>query len=276
VKKGTRRAVAVSILMLAMAGTALGGPRDLLLCLPGFPGTTAQAQPYVDKVMRYLEGKLGWEAGSMKGVYLPDGSEGAARLASDKPGLALIGPSVYASLHKKHGMKVVARVEVNGRGEDTYSVVTATNGPSTLAELAGKTIVGAVLSDPRYVANVLLDAKLEEGNLKLAQENKPLSALRSVARGKADAAIVDQSVIDHMKELDFASSLRVIYTSPAVSAPAVVVMGTDAKQAKAVADVLLGMCDRPDGKELCQTLTISSIKPATDADYAGLLKRYAR
>jgi hypothetical protein len=36
------------------------------------------------------------------------------------------------------------------------------------------------------------------------------------------------------------------------------------------------MCASPDGKELCKTLTITSIKAASDKDYQTLLKRYNR
>ena len=79
-----------------------------------------------------------------------------------------------------------------------------------------------------------------------------------------------------MGELDIGKDLRIIHTAQPVPAPAVVVMGRGAKQAKAFKNALVGMCRTPDGKGLCQTLTLSAIKAATGADYKDLLKRYDR
>ncbi len=261
---------------LLFAGVALAGAKDMMFCLPGFPGTTTQAQPLVDKMLRHLESKLGWPESSMSGVYLPDGADAAGKLFEKRPGIALVGPSVYAGQKELLGMKVIAKVEVNGRGQETYSVVACKDGPANLSELAGKTVQGAVVQDEKYVYNVLLDKQVPAGQLKLKSQKRPLKALRDLARGKVDAAIVDESVREHMSELPFASDLQVIYTSKPVPAPAVVVMGEGIKHAKEIAKTIVGMCSKPDGKELCKTLTITSIKAASDADYKALLKTYNR
>jgi hypothetical protein len=269
------RAAAIGLMAALLAGPVLAGEHDMLLVLPGFPGTSAQAQPYIDRMLRHLEGKLGWPAGSMSGRYLPDGVQGAAELASAAPGLALVDPSVYAGRQKALGMKVIAKVEVNGRGEETYSVVVRKGGPGSLAELKGKTVAGAVVYDPRYVANVIMDGALGAGDIRTVPEKRPLKALRDVARGTVDAAVVDRAVIEHLAELDFAGEVVVLHTSKPVPAPAVVVLGAGVPHAAALAGALVGMCGRPDGAELCRTLTLTSIKAASDADYAPLLKRYA-
>jgi hypothetical protein len=267
---------AVTVPALLLAGVCLAQVKHMVLCMPGFPGTTAQAQPFVDKMLRHLESKMGFDKQSLSGVYLPDGNQGVARLEKDKPGLALVGPSVYAGQHSVFGMKVIAKVEVNGRGDEVYSVVTRKDGPGTLKALAGKKVSGVVVHDEKYVYNVLLDKAIDPGGLTLVSQKRPLKSLRDVASGKADAAIIDQAVKQHMGDLDIAADLRIIHTAQPVPAPAVVVMGQGAKQAKAFKKALVGMCRTPDGKGLCQTLTLSSIKAATNADYQELLKRYNR
>jgi hypothetical protein len=269
-------ATALFGLSLLLAGGSRAGGKDLLLLLPGFPGSAVQAQPFVDRVLRYVEGKLSWPTLSMSGLYVPDGGAAARMLENKKPGIALVGPSVYCSEHKSLGMKVIAKVEVDGRASEKYSVVTLETGPAGLAELVGKRVEGAVLEDAKYVHNVLLDRQVPLGQLELKSEKRPLKALRNLARGKADAAIVDESVLAHMSELPFGGDLRVIYTSKPVPAPAVVVLGEGKAHAKALKGVLVGMCKRPDGKELCKTLTLTSIKAASDKDYAKLVKAYDR
>jgi len=271
-----KRSLIAAILAAAIgaAGPAIAEGMDMLFCLPGFPGSSSQAQPFIDRMLRHLETKLGWSEGSMKGAYIPDGEKGIARLEANAPGLALVGPSIYAGRCGSLGMKVIAKVEVNGRGQEKYSVVAGKDGVSSLAGLAGKKLTGAVLADEKYVVNVLLGGEVPMGSLVFDPQKRPLKALRNVARGKADAAVVDQFTVDHMSEIEELADLRVIHTSAPVPAPAVVVMGAGKQHAAALAEVLVGMCDKPDGKDLCRTLTITSIKAATDADYAGLRRRY--
>ena len=275
-----KRNLLVFFLVLATgfwsASTSFAGEKDMLLCLPGFPGTQIQAQPYVDKMLRFLENQLSWEKGSITGKYYPEGANAGDVLMEKKPGFALVGPSIYAHYHKTMGMQVIAKVEANGRGESTYFIITRKDGPKTVAELAGKKLAGAILHDPQYVHNVLFDGALAAEKIELIQEQRPLKALRNVARGKMDAAIVDESVRNHLKELPFANDVQIIYTTNPVPAPAVVVMGDGVKNKAKLKKTLLGLCSQPDGNDLCKTLTISSIRDAADADYKVLLKKYSR
>jgi ABC-type phosphate/phosphonate transport system substrate-binding protein len=126
------------------------------------------------------------------------------------------------------------------------------------------------------VVNVLLDRQVPRGSLELVNRRRPLRALRDVARGKAAAAIVDRSAVEHMGELDFASELRVIYTSAPLPPPAVVVIGEGKQNADQLKQVLVGLCERPDSKELCKSLTLKAVKAASDKDYKALVKRYNR
>ena len=190
--------------------------------------------------------------------------------------MALVGPSILAANHKALGMKVIAKVEVSGRSQEVYSIVAKKGGVSAVAGLAGKKVSGVVVNDERFVVNVLLDRKLAMGSMTLVPQKRPLKSLRDVARGEADAAVVDQSVVDSMKDLPEAADLIVIHTAKAVPAPAIVVMGSGVDDAAALGKALVGMCSRPDGAELCKTLTLTAIKGATDKDYKDLLDRYGR
>jgi hypothetical protein len=177
---------------------------------------------------------------------------------------------------KTLGLKVIAKIEVNGRSEEIYSVVTRKDGPSTLSELVGKKVEGAVVHNEKYVYNVLLDQELKPGQLTLESQKRPLKSLRNVVRKKSAAAIVDQSVVDHLGELPFANEIQVIYATKPVPSALVVVMGDGKKQTAKLKSMLVGMCKQPDGRELCQTLTISAIKASSNAGCKKLLTRYNR
>ncbi|MCP4198607.1 MAG: phosphate/phosphite/phosphonate ABC transporter substrate-binding protein [Proteobacteria bacterium] len=274
--KKTTVSMTIAAIFVLLAGIAIAAPKELLLCLPGFPGSQAQAQPFVDKMLRHLESKLKWQPFSLKGIYIPDGNVAVEKLRKERPEIALVGPSIYASEHKALGMKVIAKIEVNGRSEEIYSVITRKDGPSALDELVGKKVEGAVIKKEKYVYNVLFDQQLKAGQLILESQKRPLRSLRNVVRNKSDAAIVDQSVVDHLSELPFANEVQSIYTTKPVPSALVVVMGDGKKQAVKLKSMLVGMCKRPDGRELCQTLTISAIKSSSNLGCRKLLTRYNR
>ncbi|MBW2276678.1 MAG: hypothetical protein JRF63_04245, partial [Deltaproteobacteria bacterium] len=56
----------------------------------------------------------------------------------------------------------------------------------------------------------------------------------------------------------------------------VVVMGQGKRNAAQLKQVLVGICGRSDGKELCRSLTLKTVKAASDRDYKPLIKRYQR
>ena len=274
--KRTTVFVSTTVTLMLLASLALAAPKELLLCLPGFPGSQAQAQPFVDKMLRHLEAKLKWRPLSLRGIYIPDGDLAVRQLRVKQPEIALVGPSIFVGEQKKLGMKVIAKIEVNGRSEEVYSVITRKDGPSTINDLMGKKVEGAVVHNEKYVYNVLFDRQLKSGQLTLESQKRPLKSLRNVVRKKSDAAIVDQSVVDHLGELPFANELQVIYVTKPVPSALVVVMGQGKKQAVKLKSMLVGMCRQPDGKQLCQTLTISAIKASSNAGTKKLLTRYNR
>ena len=248
---------------------------DLLLLLPGFPGTSVQAQPYVDRMLRHLEQELALPEGSMHGMYIPDGSLADQELENVKPGIALVGPSVYARHAKTMKMKVIAKVTANGRGEQQYHVVVGRSGPDALDKLEGR-VSGSVVYDASYVTKVLFDGKVQDSKLTFQNNTRPLRALRDLSKGKVNAVIVDDETLRYMADLPYASELKKIYSSKPVPAPAVVVMNEGKKFAPKLKKVLVGLCGREEGKALCQALTIDSISAATDGDYSALLKKYRR
>lgn len=274
------RRVALIVLVIALpamvAAKAGKDPQKILFCLPGFPGTTQQAQPYVDKVLRHVEQELSWDSETLSGTYLTDGAEGVEALHKVRPFLALVGPSIYASQHGALNMSVIGQVEVQGRGEESYSVITRKDGPKTIEELKGKKVLGAVVHDAKFVHNVLWDKKIPVGSATLEATQRPLQALRKVARGQADAAVVDSMVSSGLSDLPMAKDLKIIHTSEPVPAPALVLMANKTLALK-LQRVFSGLCtDSEHGRELCRNFAISNVRRASKKDYRDLLRRYDR
>src|SRR5512136_1980774 len=65
-------------------------PIELVACAPGYPGTTAEAQPSMTAFADALARATGWPARRLSATYLPTEREGRARLAAPGPIVALV------------------------------------------------------------------------------------------------------------------------------------------------------------------------------------------
>src|SRR5690349_6927958 len=103
---------------LLVAGTARAGGKDFVVYAPGMGGSAAQAKPYLDQFVKYLEKKIGWPEKSGKGEYFDDQKALEAYLDKDKPGYALLPPSYYLQLAcKKQAVTPLAGVVLTSQGE---------------------------------------------------------------------------------------------------------------------------------------------------------------
>src|SRR5262245_60817817 len=62
----------------------------LVVCAPGYPGSTAEAQPSLDAFAAAAAKAAGWPEGSFTAVYHPSEDDGLAALAKPDAALALV------------------------------------------------------------------------------------------------------------------------------------------------------------------------------------------
>jgi len=266
--------ITVILALLFSSATSLAADKNMIFCLTGFPGTTAQAQQAIDNFLRHVENVLGWPANSASGAFYPDPVQGSSHLKNDSPSLAVVTPDLYLSLHKELKMKIIAKVKAAGRGEEQYSIVVSKAKIKSLAELKGKKVAGAVLYNPTFVTNILFGGEIKASDVTLVNEPRPLSGLRSVNKGEVDAAVVDRSVLAHMASLPFAADLAVIHTSTTLPLPVVVALPGGAKYIGAFKAKMSDLCGAPEGKTVCEAAQLESIEPANESDYKSLTCLY--
>src|SRR5262245_60482299 len=86
-----RPALARLALTLVPLTAALSSPpRVLVICSPGSPGTTEQAQPTMDELARAIGAAQGAQAVPMSAVYYETAEAGLARLAGDDAAVAMV------------------------------------------------------------------------------------------------------------------------------------------------------------------------------------------
>ena len=270
--------------VVAGAGNAVAGEKDFLIYAPGAGGSPEQAKPYLDTLFGYLEKKLGWPAKSGGGEYVDDAKAADEYLDKTKPGFGLLSPEFYLRLScKKVPMTVLARVvgdEV--AGEPVYHVVVKSDKPyKTLEDLKGKKLVSNHLHDPKFVSRLIFDGKLDVEKFFATQPTlSPIKPFKSVDRDEADAALVSDAQLKHIKKEmpALAGKLRTVFTSAALPPYPVVAFDKAAPTAlrEQVKKALREMCSSKEGAEVCKSLTINRIEAIDAKTFAPAIDRYCQ
>lgn len=246
----------------------------LLICNVGGPGTAKQAQPVVDKFLRHLEKSGGWKGQSLRGIYATRTDTCTKLWSQHKPTMVVADPATYLAHRAAWKLSPVARM---GRADALkYHLLVRAGSSKKLEELAGKTILTPLAHDPRFVARVLFGGKLKGASLKLERARRPLAAIRKVARGKADAALIDGAAYAYLGELKLPVELVSIFRSKGLPQLTLSVVGKGGKaESKRILRALPKLCQGA-GAELCKTFGITSFAKASPGAYRRLEQRYGR
>jgi ABC-type phosphate/phosphonate transport system substrate-binding protein len=253
------------------------GPHDFVAQHSGVGGTTEAAAPRLQQFLTYAEGKLKWPPGSAHGSFFPSASDAIQYIETDKPGFGMLDPELFFELRKKEALEVLVTVHGETEALKHYSVVVADPAYKTLEDLKGKTLVSNHLQSERYLSNVVFAGKIDAAkHFKLEKTGSPLKGLKAIDRGEAAATLLDDDQLAHMKDLPFASKLKVIYTSPALPPMPFVAFGKSSKpeDRAAVKKLLLEMCSDPKGAQVCESLQIKKFSPPDKAAYDEAARRF--
>lgn len=250
------------------------GKVAMMVCHDGGPASTEQAAPTIDAFLRHMEKTAGLNAGHLSGAYHNTGADCAAFMKSHKPALAVL--DLATLLRHWDAWKPGPLAHMGPADAMRYHVVVKKNGGATdLAGLAGKTVVSTLAPDQGFLERIALGGTAPSGQLQISQTRRPLKGIRKVARGKADATVVDQEVMAHLGELNLPEELTSIYTSeglPGLTLVEVGVNAPDKAMVKKLQGALSKLCDG-DGQKLCKTFGVRGFVKANKKRYQTLAKR---
>jgi len=266
---------AIAVVILGLCGTSFAGGRDFIAAHAGAGANAQNAQPYIDQFLRIAEQMTGWPVNSAKGEWVDDEKGAEKAIAERKPGFAILDPEMFLALRKKESLEPIAEVKGKTFNKGHYNIVVKDPALKTLADLKGKKLASNHLASTKYVSKVAFGGKIDVDKefvlVKTAQPSKPIKA---VARGEADAALIDDEQLAQMKEL--APDLKVIWTSPALPPTPVVAFtkNSTAADRAAFAKALPKLCADDKGKPVCESMFIDKFAPADKAAFAEAAKRY--
>ncbi len=271
--------VALATLGLA-ASSALaaspGGP-VLVVCSPGSPGTTAEAQPTMDAFSAALAAKAGVPA--LAAVYDEAEASGVARLRAKGAALALVSLPFYLKHEKELALRARLQAVPKGRPEMERWALVAKKGRVTRpAELDGFTVASMAGFAPAFVRGPALGSfgPLPAG-MRITQSGAVLSALRRAAAGEPVAVLLDGAQEAALASLPFASELEVVTRSPPL--PAGVVAAVDARLParswQAIEAALQALHSDAAGAAALDALQMTRFAALDEKALAGARKAYA-
>jgi hypothetical protein len=194
---------------------AAGKPLALVVCAPGYPGSTAEAQPAMDALAAAAAKAAGWAQGELTAVYFETEQAGLDRLASSDAAIALVPLPFW--LKHRGALKLepqLQAIQQDGEAGESWSLVTTKGAVTGPAGLAGFQIISLAGYAPRFVRGPALGSwgDLPPG-VTITFSGAVLSGLRQASTGAKVALLLDREQTAAMPTLPFASKLEVVTRS---------------------------------------------------------------
>jgi hypothetical protein len=188
----------------------------LVVCAPGYPGSTAEAQPAMDALAKELSAHLP----EITAAYYETEQGGLSALR--KPDAALVLATLPFFLEHEKDLHLTAKlmaVPQGGQPLEKWTLVTGKDHPSPLAGYAVQSQAGG---SPRFVR--AMAPQLPPG-AQVSPSGAVLSGLRKAANGEKIALLLDGAEAASLATLPFAAQLAAVSTSPAVPVAVVATVG---------------------------------------------------
>jgi hypothetical protein len=270
----------LALLVLAAPGRATAVPAvTLVACAPGYPGSTAEAQPHMDALAAALASAAGWPPDRLAAVYLEKEDAGLERLRRPDAALALV-PLPFLLQHGA-ALALEPRLQVVMKGTqpaEAWSLVARKGRVSGPAALAGFTVVSIAGYAPDFVRGALGRWGRLPAGAKVVASSQVLSALRKAAAGEDVALLLDAAQTSALASLPFAADLEVVATGPAFPGAFLCTAGKRLSPAdwKALDAAFRRLPADPGGAAALEALRIDRTQPVDAAGLSAARKAAAR
>ena len=276
--RGMAAALAASIL----AATALAAEvrAKIVVCAPGAPGTTEEAQPAMDAFAAALAAKASLPAGELGATYAASEEAGIARLRAADASLAIVSLPFFL----KHEKSLALRAKESSPSRRVAQGESA--GVSWPAEDASRRRARSTASPscppPASRPGSCADRRSAAGEgcpraCGIVQSAAVLSALRRAAAGEQVAVLLDGAQEAALPTLPLASELEVVARSPVL--PVGIVAAVDRRVAPArwekVRAALRELPSDPAGSQALAGIRMSRFEPLDTKAMSAARRAYA-
>jgi len=216
-----------ALILLTVSSVARANGLTVVVCAPGYPGSTAEAQPAMDGLAAAMIAAAGWEKGAVEAVYFETEGDGVAALRSPDAGLALVTLPFYLEHRGELDLRAqLMAVPASREPLESWSLVAGSGLVKQPSDLDGWELLSLAGHSPRFVRGPALAGwdELPESVI-ITFSGSVLSGLRRAAKGEHVALLLDGGQNESIARLPFADRLEVVHTSPLIPASVVCSVG---------------------------------------------------
>lgn len=260
------------------AGAAGSSPTTIVVCAPGYPGSTAEAASVMDAFAEAVAAAAGQRYGAFAAEYHETEAGGLARLVRPDAEV-LIAPLPFFLEHEA-ALRLSARAQAVLAGSESseqYALVAGKGKLTGPSALDGWEILSTVGYSPRFVRGLLGGWGDLPATTRITLSGSLLSALHRAAAGEKVAVLLDRAQASGLATLPSAGDLEVVARSGPLPAIVVATVGDRVPAARAgvITNALLGLAASPDGAAALATLLLARFAPLDDAGLAKARRAWA-
>ena len=252
----------------------------LVVCAPGYPGSTVEAQPAMDALAEAITTAAGWKGGECAAVYFETEKAGLARLAKPDATLALVPLPFWLKHHST--LKLVPHlqaVQQGGEATESWSLVAAKGAVTSPLSLSGFELLSLAGNAPRFIRGPVLGpwGGLPE-NVNIVFSGAVLSGLRRAANGEKVALLLDSAQAASLPTLPLAQKLEVVTRSSLLPVSVFCVVGDrlPAAKLKVLLKALSELGSTPASSEALAGVRLARFVPADQKLLESIREVYER
>jgi ABC-type amino acid transport substrate-binding protein len=235
-------------------------------------GSSAQAQPYLDRLLALLAKKNGWK--QARGTYMTRREVALDFIKKERPQLGILSLGAFVALKNSHRLKVIGQVDLAAQGGRQYFLVS--KHASTLDQCKGQTLASNHLDDTKFVEAVIAAKAFFLADFKPVFTRRPIQTIKEVIRDQAECALIDDAQLFASKQVEGGAALKVVWQSRKLPPMPVVAFPSANSQLVGQFQKSLSALCTGEGAELCKNVGITSLKKASDSAYTELSSAFAK
>ena len=260
----------LATLALSPAAADAGDQVNVLILKEHGVGSAASAQEYVDKLMGHVARENGWSAAA--GTYMTSRSLAKGWIAGNNPHYGIMSLPAFLALRSQNKLEIIGSAKVSGGGGHQYFIVSSTE--TTLAGCKGKTLGTDHGDDTTFIDAVVGQADFSLADFSVEDTRRPMKTVKSAARGEVACALIDDAQKSSLAKVEGGAALNVVWSSAELPPMAVVAFPAAASgEKKAFKSKLAAVC-AGEGADACKEVGLRALSPASDSDYASVIKSY--
>jgi len=262
---------------LALGGSPAQAAPDkqtLVVCSPGSPGSTDEAQPRMDAFAAEISKTAHVP---LAAVYDPSDDGGVSRLKA--AGIGMVSLPFFLQHEQALGLHPRLQVVEKGRPAlERWALVAQKGKVADAAGLAGFTIATNIAFAPGFIRGPVLGGfGALPADVKIVQSAAVLSALRKAANGDPIAVLLDATQEASLATLPFGAKLEVIAHSLPVAAGVIATIDARMPDAtwQALSRSLLGLSKDKAAAETLEAIQLTGFVALDDKALAAARKAFA-